>query len=89
MSYIFYDPTPERFNTPINYGRLNANKNWGIHTYNLCVLKHIESTTPDVREKIQATKEIVVCQKKIVWWERHPNFIEEEALEQRKQFFGF
>jgi hypothetical protein len=30
-----------------------------------------------------------VCQKKIVWWERHPSFNEKRALEERKLNFGF
>ena len=91
MSYIFYNPTPEQtyFAKPIDYKNLNPNKPWGTHTYNLFVLKHIETTTTDVREKIQAAKEIDVCQKKIVWWERHPSFNEKRALQERKLYFGF
>lgn len=90
MSYILYNPTPERinYNNPINYNNLNANKRWAEHTYNLIILKHIETTTPDVREKIQATKEILVCKKKISWWERHPKFIEKDALYVRKLGYG-
>ena len=87
MSYILYDPTPSRFDGAVPYNRLNANKRWSEHTYNLIILKHIETTTPDVREKIQAAKEIIVCQKKITWWERHPNFIKEKAVYLRKETY--
>jgi hypothetical protein len=75
MSHILYNEL-ERFNPKfaIPYNKLNANKNWANHSYNLFVLKHIANSTTNMKEKIQANKEILIAQKKLSWWEKHPNF---------------
>lgn len=88
MSYIFYNSLEQvPYNSKVPFSKLNANKKWAEHSYNLYVLKHIVSSTNDIKEKIQANKEVLIAQKKLLWWERHPNFSLQSALFQRKDMY--
>jgi len=52
----------------------NANKGYLRHYANYLFLDFIIKNSKNTIEKIQATKEIVICERKMKWWENLPLF---------------
>lgn len=86
---IFYDLGNARksdFN-PGMIWKMNPNSQWANHSYNHFVLNHIYKTTQDVKERNQAYKEIEIAERKMKFWERHPDFEEDHAMFYRKKYY--
>lgn len=81
MPYIIYNDTPTHTQsgggfrgskTP--YQDLAANRFWLTHFSNFMYLDFIAKKSEDRLEQHQARKEIVICQHKMDYWKRHPNW---------------
>ncbi len=57
----------------IPYDRINANKSWLKHYENWLYLDFI-ARKGDRKEKDQARSELIICERKMTWNEKHPNF---------------
>ncbi|MDO8312156.1 MAG: hypothetical protein Q7T25_09465 [Sideroxyarcus sp.] len=82
-----YDTTRISVNTkegPSNFDpmRCNAVKSYMTHYANLLVLDFM-SKNGDFRERAQADEEIVICKRKMQFWERQPHFVHAEAVRQK------
>lgn len=73
MPIIYSD---ERHDGPpsVPYHRWNANKGWLKHYENSLTLTFIVHATKDRVEKAQAQKELDIADRKMKFWENHPNF---------------
>lgn len=83
MMGFLYDEHPTKSSEPFDRSRLrrmNPNKMWHTHMRNHFVLRAMTmSATTAPRDKIQASRELAVCEKKMTFWERMPGFDREEA----------
>lgn len=76
---LIYDENPAPYTgPPIDFYKINANKGFLTHTYNLLSLEWIRDHTDDWREKRQCDLEIKIANRKIDYHRRHPNFIPTE-----------
>jgi len=57
----------------IPYYKINANKGWLRHYGNFLYLKFMASRG-NFNEKKQANDELVICERKLAWHEKHCNF---------------
>lgn len=83
MAFI-YSETREKptFFTP--YHKMNATKGYLNHYGNFLYLRFIlynERST--AAEKRQANREILICERKLNWWAKHPN-LDKQAVEEGK-----
>lgn len=62
----------------IPYHNQNATAQALKHYDNLLFLTRIAQEPKDFSEKMQAEKELVICQRKIDHWRKHQNFSSEE-----------
>lgn len=85
---IFYDEGNTR-GFPIDTSRMNPNSQWANHSYNHFVLKHIYLTSTDPREKMQASKEISIAERKMKFWERQRGFLQSTAFNWRRQIYKY
>lgn len=72
---LCYDEVSVRtpFRSAVPYANLNANKNWETHYANSLLLQfYIQKGT--AQEKMQASQELAVCDRKMKYWSQHPNF---------------
>lgn len=78
---FFYSDTKEPFTgSPSKVWEMNGTKVYLSHYSNLLYLHFIaEHQGTSFAEKRQAEKEIVLCEKKLEWWKRHPNYDQDEA----------
>lgn len=76
MSYILYDTDGggSHAGPPRRLENADATKHWLRHFSNSLILSRIGQVSTDAREKIQASKELVVCARKMRFWERHPRY---------------
>jgi len=79
-SFIVYDESAHSGPSKVPYDRLWASKHWLTHYGNLRYLEFI-AAHPDATftEKAQARREIVLAQRKMDYWKRHPNWNQEEV----------
>ena len=85
---IFYDDGNAK--STFNGGmikKMNPNSQWANHSYNHFVLKHIYMNSPDTREKMQASKELEIADRKMTFWSRQAAFDQTEADRWRKQIY--
>jgi hypothetical protein len=72
---IFYS---EQRSEPVGplppYETWDAVKGYLNHYSNYLVLDFMAKTSKDGREKAQARKELTICERKLAYWRRHPNF---------------
>lgn len=81
MALVYDDLNKQPFmGRPVPYDQQKAIDHYLRHAYNFLYLKFIINTTDDRMERLQANKEIVIAQRKLDHWRRHPNFILSEAL---------
>lgn len=66
----------------IPYGRLNANAGYLRHYDNYLYLDFILKTTDRNNERTQAAKELKICERKLEYWRRHPNFVSSVVMPQ-------
>jgi hypothetical protein len=79
MSIIYSDPKSAG-GYAVDYHSLNAVKGYIGHYGNFLTLDFIAKTTKDPNEKRQALKELAIAERKMGWWEKHPNFVKQEAF---------
>ena len=84
---IFYNDEKTPFTGSIS--SFNPNSQWANHSYNLFVLSHMSKTSTDRNERCQVEKEIIIADRKIKFWERHPDFDLTSALGYRKKFYKY
>src|SRR6185503_14665593 len=79
-SFIVYDENAKGVPSKVPYENLWASKHWLTHYGNLRYLDFI-ANHPDAtfQEKAQARKEIVLAQRKMTYWKRHPNWKQDEV----------
>jgi hypothetical protein len=88
---IFYDSGNAKnsdFNPSLIW-KMNPNSQWANHSYNHIVLNHIIKTSKDFNERQQARKEIEIAERKMKFWERHPDFEKDHSLFYRKKYYSF
>jgi hypothetical protein len=85
MASIIYDDTSPRSPMRVNYHKINANKGFLTHTYNLMTLQWIRDHTDDHREARQCDHEITIAQRKIHYHRKHPNFQPEAVAKDIKK----
>lgn len=89
MATIFYDSGIAK-NKDFNFGiirKMNPNTQWSNHSYNHFVLTHISNTSENFNERAQARKEMEIAERKMKFWERHPDFDIDAAHYYRKKYF--
>lgn len=64
---------------PIDLTKIDATKAWFKHKENEQILKFFIKKGNRV-EKQEASAELIVCERKQKYWERHHNFVKEEAV---------
>ncbi len=62
----------------IDLAKINPNGPYAKHLSNWYYLKFIAERGSTL-EKIQATKELTICERKLAWWYKHPAFSVEQA----------
>ena len=85
MHFIYSDiEEPRSSRSVVPYDRLNATKHWTTHFENYMYLKFLlEAPGSTFLERRRANKEILIADRKMAYWMKHPNFRLEEA-EQNK-----
>lgn len=69
---FFYSDTAPRSASTINVWKMNGTKGYLRHYDNFLYLNFMAQHGTRV-ERIQAEKEMVICKRKLAFWERHPN----------------
>lgn len=72
---FFYTDTGPR--TPMNLARIHLmdpNVQYKKHLENWFFLKFVIMNSKDWRETSQATKELAICDRKLSYWKRNPQF---------------
>lgn len=78
MSLIYSDQR-EPFTGSVDFTKLNAVKGYLRHYENLLYLTFMHKNGTAV-EKMQAAKELTICERKLKWWENHPTYDKKEVL---------
>lgn len=81
MSYILYDTDSggSHAGPPRRLENADATKHWLQHFSNSLILSRIGQVLTDAREKIQASRELQICHRKMAFWERHPRYLPQTA----------
>lgn len=80
MSFFVYSGKSEPKNGAIApYETWKATDRYVEHYGNMLFLQAIVAAPKSHGERLQATKEQTICQRKLEFWERHMNFRAEEA----------
>lgn len=69
----FYSDTAVREHTDINVWKMNGSKAYLRHFSNYLFLNFV-SVKGTREERASVEKEIQLCERKLKFWERHPNF---------------
>lgn len=78
---ICYSDVKEPFTGSIDPAKLNAVKGYLEHYRNLLYLTFIANhASTSTLEKAQARKELVICERKLKWWQNLPRYDQREAL---------
>ncbi len=78
--HIFYsDQRSEGGAVSVPYEKWNANKGYLKHYENYLMLDFISKASKDGRERAQARKEMDICERKLAFWTRHPNYDQAEV----------
>lgn len=81
MGLVYDENEPRNFNGSVNVAAMNPHKPYQRHLENWFYLNFIaQNKDATFSEKRQAEKELVICQRKLDYWERHPNFSDSEKL---------
>ena len=70
---LIYDDTPKRRTFGMISPDLNAMTYWAEHYANLLILKFFLANG-NTQEKIDASNEIHIGERKLKFWERHPTY---------------
>lgn len=84
---IIYDDTDKGWagRNPVPYDRLDATKHYLTHYENWKFLNFILQASDDRVERHQANKEIGICDRKLTYWSRHPNWSRDKAEEGKRK----
>jgi hypothetical protein len=81
--HFIYDDNSVRtaFSSSVSYNDINAVAKWARHFANSMQLKFFmqHGTT---QEKLQAQHELAICERKMTYWQRHPNYSVQAAAQQ-------
>lgn len=79
MTFIIYnDREPKRpFNGRI---KINPNNAYNKHLDNWYYLTFILINSKDFKERLQARNELIICQRKLDYWYRHPELNIEDVV---------
>lgn len=82
--YIFYNENEvrQRGGFMMPYHKQDANKKFMDHYSNYIILNEILKKPKDFGEKVQAVKELNICEKKMEYWKKHANFDQNLANKQ-------
>ncbi len=83
--FIYSDTGSVRSGFVVPYDKLNATKAYLTHYGNYLYLKFILDNSSDRMERHQANKEIVICDRKLSWWSKHPNIDRLQVEEGKKE----
>jgi len=90
--HLIYGEDAPRTGRFVDYYKINANKGFLTHTYNLLTLQWIRDHTDDWREKRQCDREIKIAQRKVDYHRKHPNFelatIDKALAKMKRNFKG-
>lgn len=79
---ILYSDQAEPFSgRPVPYHRQKATEHYLRHFNNVLFLRAVQAAPKDIREKIQATREIGIAEKRMAYWQNHPNFDQAAAAQ--------
>lgn len=79
MHFIYGDSKEPFTGRVAPYETWKATNRYVEHYGNLLVLQAIVNKPKSSAERLQAQKEIGKCEDKLRFWERHPNFVKEDA----------
>lgn len=71
---IIYDEQPRTFSGGLKIDQMNPHKPYLTHYSNLLHLQFILNNSTDRVEKHQAAKEVIICERKLAFWARHPSW---------------
>lgn len=82
MSLVYDENESQRqFTASVDIYKMNPHKPYQRHLENWFYLNFIaQNKDATFSEKRQAEKELTICQRKLDYWERHPNFSDSEKL---------
>lgn len=75
---LIYDEVAQGKFVGFNPGKCNATKVYMTHYMNALYLKFMLANGDRI-ERHQATKELLICDRKLAYWERQSNYDEAEA----------
>lgn len=73
MSYLVYSDQPQPFSGNMKINEVNPHPFYLRHYSNLLFLTFIAQQGTK-QEAYQARKELVICERKLKFWDRHPDF---------------
>lgn len=77
---IMYDTNPGKYEGPkIDLSKIDATRAWFKHKENEAVLKFFHLNGSRL-EKQEAAEELIICERKLRYWEHAPNFDKDEAI---------
>jgi hypothetical protein len=71
---FFYSENPERGSGNFDPSRFDANTCYRKHLENWFFLRFITEKSKDFSEKRQAEKELIICNRKLVYWAKSGSF---------------
>lgn len=80
---FFYSESPRAASNPVDVWKMDAVKAYMRHFENYLFLDFILNNGTDA-EKRQSSVEMAICERKMKFWERHPNFIA-DAVKVKKE----
>lgn len=86
---LIYEENPVRMAGSFNPAKCNANDQWLKHFKNSLYLSFMLKHGNRV-ERHQASKELVICERKMAYWSRQPHFVQrksqEDAIRAKKEW---
>lgn len=77
----FYSDTKKSENTDINVWKMNGTKAYLRHYDNLLFLQFVANNSrSSAVDRRQAEAEIVICNRKLDFWAKHPKYDHDDAL---------
>jgi hypothetical protein len=81
MHFFYSENQPYTSNRPFRASDYNPNTQIKKHLENWFYLRFIQTQTDSIIERQQATKELTICDRKIEFWKRQPDYCFEEFAE--------
>lgn len=81
---FFYGDESVRTQMTKSVWEMNANHHYMVHYSNYKSLKFF-AANGTLSEKLQAEKELVLCERKLAFWEKHPRFELDIVLKEKQE----